>query len=109
MAAAVALLGGLAAANVADGASAADASAGRRKADACAACHGDAGISVLPNAPNLAGQPAIYLAAQLRQFRSGKRPSEVMAVVAKALSDADIDDLAAWYASVEIELKSTPK
>jgi len=86
----------------------ADAAAGRGKAGACATCHGDNGISVQPNAPNLAGQPAIYLADQLRQFRSGKRPSEVMAVIAKSLSDGDIDDLAAWYASIAIEAKSPP-
>jgi len=98
------LLGGCVA-----GADAADVAAGRGKADACVACHGDAGISVLPNAPNLAGQPAIYLADQLRQFRAGKRPSEVMAVIARPLSDADIDDLAAWYASIEIELKPRAK
>ena len=83
----------------------ADVGAGRAIAGACATCHGDSGISVVPNAPNLAGQPAIYLADQLRQFRTGKRPSEVMAVIAKPLSDTDIDNLAAWYASLEIEAK----
>jgi cytochrome c553 len=84
---------------------AADAAAGRRKAGTCVACHGEDGRSVVPNAPHLAGQPAIYIADQLRQFRSGKRPSEVMAVIAKPLSDQDIDDLAAWYASIAIEVK----
>jgi len=57
----------------------------------------------MPNAPNLAGQPEIYFADQLRQFRSGRRASEVMTVIAKPLSDRDIDDLAAWYASISIE------
>ena len=85
---------------------AADPAAGRAKAGACVACHGESGISVQPDAPNLAGQPAIYLAAQLRQFRSGKRQSEVMAVIAKPLSDQDIDDLAAWYASIEVQAKA---
>ena len=87
---------------------AADAAAGRAKAGACVACHGESGISVQPDAPNLAGQPAIYLATQLQQFRSGKRRSEVMAVIAKPLSDQDIDDLAAWYASIEVQAK-TPR
>lgn len=82
---------------------AADAQAGRAKAAACAVCHGQAGISTVPNAPNLAGQPALYLEEQLRNYRSGKRRHEVMSVVAKPLSDADIDDLAAWYASIKIE------
>jgi cytochrome c553 len=89
--------------SVANPSSASDARAGRTKARACVACHGESGISVQPDAPNLAGQPAIYLAEQLRQFRSGKRPSEVMAVIGKPLSDAEIDDLAAWYASIEIQ------
>lgn len=84
----------------------ADQTAGRAKAAACVACHGESGISVQPDAPNLAGQPAIYLATQLRQFRSGKRQSEVMAVIAKPLSDQDIDDLAAWYASIEVQAKA---
>jgi cytochrome c553 len=89
-------------------ADAADAAAGRKKAATCVACHGDAGRSVVPNAPHLAGQPAIYLADQLRQFRSGRRPSEVMAVIAKPLSDEDIDDLAAWYESIAFEVKPPP-
>jgi cytochrome c553 len=82
---------------------AADAQAGRAKAAACALCHGQAGISTVPNAPHLAGQPALYVEEQLRNYRSGKRRHEVMNVVAKPLSDADIDDLAAWYASIKIE------
>ena len=90
---------------VATSTSAADPRAGRTKAGACVACHGESGISVQPDAPNLAGQPALYLAEQLRQFRTGKRQSEVMAVIAKPLSDAEIDDLAAWYASIEMEIK----
>jgi len=81
----------------------ADPQAGRAKAAACAVCHGQNGLSTAPNAPHLAGQPAIYVEEQLRNYRSGKRRHEVMSVVAKPLSDADIDDLAAWYASIRIE------
>jgi cytochrome c553 len=84
-------------------AGAADPKAGRAKSAACAVCHGQAGISTVPNAPHLAGQPAIYVEEQLRNYRSGGRRHEVMNVVAKPLSDADIDDLAAWYASIRIE------
>jgi cytochrome c553 len=80
-----------------------DAAAGRAKAQACAVCHGPNGISTAPDAPNIAGQPAIYLAAQLRAYRSGARKHEVMAVMAKPLSDDDIQNLAAWYASIRIE------
>lgn len=76
--------------------------AGKAKAGMCATCHGPLGMSQLPNAPHLAGQPAIYTAEQLRAYRSGKRANEVMAVIAKPLTDQDIEDLAAWYASIKV-------
>ena len=85
-----------------------DAGAGRVKAQACTVCHGTAGISVQPDAPNLAGQPALYLATQLRAYRSGKRSHEVMSLMAKPLSDQDIDDLAAWFSSLQIMLREAP-
>lgn len=87
----------------AGGASARDADAGRAKAQACSVCHGPLGVSVAPDAPNLAGQPAIYLEAQLRAYRSGLRKHEVMAVMARPLTDDDIANLAAWFASIRIE------
>jgi cytochrome c553 len=74
-------------------------------AQMCNTCHGANGISTAPDAPHLAGQPAIYLAAQLRAYRGGKRSHEVMNVIAKPLTDADVDTLAAWYASIKIEAK----
>jgi len=77
--------------------------AGRAKAQACAVCHGALGLSTLPDAPNLAGQPASYLGAQLRAFRSGARRHEVMAVIAKPLTDDDIGLLAGWFASIRVE------
>ena len=83
----------------------ADAQAGRAKAKMCAVCHGEFGVSILPNAPNLAGQPEIYLAEQLKAYRSGKRSDEVMSVIAKPLTDAEITDLSAWFASIAIEAK----
>ena len=86
----------------------ADATAGRAKAQMCTTCHGAHGLAVAPNTPHLAGQPEPYLVEQLKAYRSGKRAHEVMAVVAKPLTDADIADLAAWYASLEIVLKKEP-
>jgi cytochrome c553 len=83
--------------------SSADIAAGRQKANACTVCHGQLGVSTTPDAPHLAGQPAIYVAAQLRAYRSGARKHEVMAVLAKALSDDEINQLAAWYSSIRIE------
>lgn len=86
---------------------AADPVVGRTKANAaCAVCHGPNGVSMMPNAPHLAGQPAIYLVEQLKNYRSGKRPHEVMAVIAKPLTDAEIEDLAAWYSSLEISVQA---
>ena len=76
---------------------------GRAKAQACAVCHGPAGISTQPDAPNLAGQPALYLATQLRAYRSGARKHEVMSVIAKPLTDDDIQQLAAWFSSIRVE------
>ena len=85
----------------------ADVAAGKAKAAAaCAMCHGPLGISMQPGVPHLAGQQEIYLAEQLKHFRNGKRPSEVMGVIAKPLSNADIDNLAAWYASLQIRVEA---
>lgn len=80
-----------------------DVNAGRQKAQACAVCHGPLGLSSAPDAPHLAGQPALYVATQLRAYRSGARKHEVMAVMAKPLSDDDISHLAAWFASIRVE------
>lgn len=91
--------------SAASAAGAADINAGKTKSGACAVCHGVQGLSTLPNAPNLAGQPQIYLSEQLKNYRSGKRTHEVMSVIAKPLSDAEIDDLSAWYASLKIDVR----
>ena len=82
--------------------------AGQIKSRPCAVCHGPQGLSVLPTAPNLAGQPEDYLGQQLRAYRSGRRNHEIMSLIAKPLSDDDIADLAAFYASFRIEIKAAP-
>jgi len=69
---------------------AADVTAGRAKADAaCAVCHGPNGVSMLPNAPHLAAQPAIYLVEQLKNYRSGKRGHEVMELLRQRALELD--------------------
>ena len=83
----------------------ADVQAGRAKARMCAVCHGEFGLGTLPNTPNLAGQPEIYLAEQLQAYRSGKRYNEIMNIIAKPLTDAEITNLSAWFASIAIEVK----
>ena len=77
--------------------------AGRARAAACMVCHGPLGISTAPDAPHLAGMPPIYFSAQLRAYRSGARKHEVMAVMARPLTDDDIANLAAWYSAIKIE------
>ena len=93
-------------ASLAPAASAADAAAGRRKAVQCQACHGLDGLSKLPEAPNLAGQPELYLVKSLDAYRTGERKNEMMSIVAPALSDADVADLAAYYASIRISVQA---
>lgn len=92
----------LATATLATGTWAADAAAGRQKAKKCQTCHGIDGIAKIPIAPHIAGESQIYLQTQLKAFRSGKREHEIMSVIAKDLSDEDIADLSAWYASIKI-------
>jgi len=77
-----------------------DVKAGRTKAAQCQACHGLDGMSKLPEAPNLAGQTEEYLVKALNDFRSGARQNEMMTMMAKGLSDADIANLAAYYHSL---------
>jgi cytochrome c553 len=86
-----------------DQAAAGDAAIGRQRAAPCAACHGALGIATMPDAPNLAGQPEMYLAAQLKAYRGGTRRHEIMSMMAKPLSNADIENLAAWFASLKVE------
>jgi cytochrome c553 len=78
-----------------------DAAAGKAKSAVCAGCHGANGISAAPIYPNLAGQKEAYLVAQLKAFRDGTRANAIMAPMAKPLSDADIDNLAAYYAGLK--------
>jgi len=83
-----------------------DIAAGKKKALACQTCHGLDGLSKLPEAPNLAGQPVTYLVKSLDEYRKGVRRNDMMSIVAPALSDQDIADLAAYYSSIEISVKA---
>ena len=81
---------------------------GKAKARACIVCHAMDGRSEQPDSPHLSGQVELYLVEQMRAYRSGKRKHKVMSIVAAPLSDADIDDLAAWYASIKIAVTPVP-
>ncbi|MCA3562740.1 MAG: cytochrome c [Methylocystis sp.] len=99
----IAILGGSLAA------SAQDLKAGRQFAPACQGCHGLDGLSKQPDAPNLAAQPAIYLVKALKEYRDGVRKHEQMSVLAKALTDKEIADVAAYYEAIEIEVVKKPE
>ena len=75
-----------------------DPAAGKTKSAVCAACHGPTGKSTNAAWPNLTGQKQTYMVKQLEAFRDGSRKSPLMSPMAKPLSDADIADLAAFFA-----------
>lgn len=80
---------------------AADIEAGKAKAVICAACHGAEGISANPLWPNLAGQKEAYLVKQIKAFKSGERKDPSMAPMVAGLTDADIENLAAYFSSLK--------
>ena len=79
---------------------AADVEAGKALAEGCAGCHGADGVSQTALTPSLAGEPDEYVQWQLVYFRAGGRKSEVMMPIAQALSNEDIRNLGAYYASL---------
>ena len=94
----------LAAAGVAP-ARAADIAAGRAKAVLCQTCHGMDGLSKLPDAPHIAGQPESYLVRALSEYKTGARKNEMMSVVAAMMTPDDIRNVAAYYSAIEITVK----
>jgi cytochrome c553 len=88
--------------------SAGDIKAGREKALMCQACHGLDGLSKTPDAPNIAAQTEAYIVAQLQAYKSGARKNDAMSVVAPSLSDNDIEDLAAYFSAIEINVVKIP-
>ncbi|MFK7881651.1 c-type cytochrome [Roseobacter sp.] len=87
---------------LADPVLAVDAENGRKLARKCSVCHGKAGIASDPEVANLAGQSAFYLEKSLKDFRDGAREDRRMSLIVQDLSDDDIKDLAAWYASFDV-------
>lgn len=77
----------------------ADSAAGEKLAANCVSCHGEKGQSQNAQFPNLAGQQAAYIKAQLEAFKSGSRNNPMMQNMTAKLSDTDMDDLAAFFAS----------
>lgn len=89
-------------------ASAADVEKGRQKAEqVCAACHGkDGNTPIDPSYPKLAGQAGDYLVEALKAYKNESRRNAIMGAQAKALSAADIDNLAAYYAKLPGQMSS---
>ena len=89
---------------------AADIDKGKEKSVTCVACHGQDGVSVNPLWPNLAGQHASYLKSQLYEFQkgpNGNRNNAIMYGISVVLSEEDIDDISAYYASLETSIGTT--
>ncbi|MFM5760483.1 c-type cytochrome [Aeromonas hydrophila] len=82
-------------------AQAADVEAGKAKAAVCAACHGVEGKALIPSYPHLAGQNAAYLVKQLKAFKDGSRKEPLMVPFMAPLTDADMENLAAYYSSLK--------
>jgi cytochrome c553 len=80
--------------------------AGKARALTCTACHGPEGNSPSPMWPNIAGQNAAYLLAQLQAFKSGDRKDPLMSGQAMALSDADMANLAVYFESLPAAAQS---
>ena len=81
-----------------------DADAGKAKAATCIACHGANGVAIAPTYPNLAGQKADYMVAQLKAFKSGERKggsAAIMAPMAAGLSEQDMMDISAYFSSLD--------
>jgi nitrite reductase (NO-forming) / hydroxylamine reductase len=76
-----------------------DIKAGAQRATTCFACHGPDGISLNPKYPSLAGQSEEYIIKQLNAFRGGERADPIMTAMASSLSEADVENVAAYYGS----------
>ena len=85
-----------------------DAAAGQAKTAVCAACHSADGNSVTPNFPKLAGQNEKYLLKQLKDIKSGARPVLEMTGLLDNLSEQDLEDISAYFASTAVQLGHVP-
>jgi cytochrome c553 len=89
--------------------SAGDAAEGQKKSAICHACHGANGVATQPIYPNLGGQHQDYMMIALKGFRDKSRPNAIMNGFAATLSDTDIEDITAWYASQSGLIEITDK
>jgi len=78
-----------------------DAGQGEIVSSRCVACHGPAGVTDNPTVPNIAGQNGAYLFAQLQNFKAGTRGNPLMTPIAQALTPAELDDVATYFARLD--------
>ncbi|MCO7226282.1 cytochrome c [Pleionea sp. CnH1-48] len=94
---------------VSGGAFAGDVEKGRAKAAVCGSCHGQDGNTTLQgDYPKLAGQNAKYIVQQLKDFKSKARANDIMYGQVTALSDEDMENIAAYYASLDVQYAAVP-
>jgi cytochrome c553 len=74
---------------------------GKDKSQLCQGCHGENGISPYPEIPKLAGQYAVYIAKQLRNYQAGTRTHQIMNGMATSVSEEDLADISAYFASLK--------
>ncbi|MCK9396586.1 MAG: cytochrome c4 [Methylobacter sp.] len=82
--------------------------AGKQKSTSCANCHGEDGNSMVATFPKLAQQHSSYLERQLHAFKDGSRNDPMMSAMAQALTDEDIADISAYYATQKISENTLP-
>jgi cytochrome c553 len=80
-------------------AAAGDPAAGKAKIGTCMACHGNNGKGIAPEYPNLCGQNEKYLVSALKAYKDGSRNNAIMKPMAAMLADADVENVAAYYAA----------
>ncbi len=86
-----------------------DAVLGQAKAVTCIGCHGVNGNSIVPSFPKLASQSEAYLLKQLRDFKTGARVDGMMVGIVASLTDADMENLAAYYAAQTVSQGAAKK
>jgi cytochrome c553 len=81
---------------------------GKSKAELCFGCHGEDGNSTDPQFPKLAGQYGIYIAKQVRNYQASIRTHQIMSSIAASISDEDLADISAYFASQPMMKGASP-
>jgi cytochrome c553 len=90
---------------LASAAQAGDPALGRKVATKCVACHGVDGQSKNPEAPHISGQVERYIVKALKRYINGEREDPQMSMIVKQLKDNDVENVAAYYASIKVTVE----